>query len=579
MSLKSLPLRCSLLLLGSPLLMAADHAHHAATPPAGGAGATFQQRYDLFTNFGSYVPRIHCIQNADGTPDWTWIGILLVLNLTVMIGYLKIFRFWRQCYLAEAPGDRNKKLMDLAGIFLLCATCGYGFFVITLVWPAYRLLAVFMVALSFFTWRFAADLSSFQLSFSAKRLHRELHESLKRRNDELEALVTQRTAELERADRFRGEFLANMSHEVRTPMTAILGFADLLADPDLQKDEQTAYIETIRRNGQHMLGLVNDVLDLSKIEAGKLKIERVPCDAVEQAKAVVESLRPKADAAGITLDVHVDPLVPRRVHTDPLRYRQIVTNLVGNAIKFTKRGGVTVSLSTQPRDGQSPVLQIEVRDTGCGIAAKDVPDVFDRFGQAGPGRGQGPIGSGLGLTISRNLARLLGGDITVRSVAGEGSIFCATIDPGEVEAAPPPDTASADDACGNRPLEGLRVLVAEDMADTRTYLKTLLARWGADVTLAENGRVAVERASNGTTFDLILMDVQMPELDGLSATRKLRDHGFAGPIIALTANALVGDRDACLAAGCHEYATKPVNVNGLLATIRRVLPVTAATSA
>ena len=549
-----------------PSVALAQHEHHVATVDP----ASFQQQYDFFTNYGRYMPRVQCLQTADGRPDWPWIGTLLALNVAVIAGYLRIFYFWRQCYLAEAPADRNTKLMDLAGIFLLCAACGYGFFILTFFWPAYRLLVPFLVALSIFTWRFATNLGDFRISFSAKRLKRELAESYKKRNDELESIIRARTMELERANHFKGEFLANMSHELRTPMTAILGFADLLADPDAHNGERAAYVDTIRRNGQHLLGLVNDVLDLSKIEAGKLNVERVACDIGVEIGQLMQMFRPRADSLGLSLDCRVAPEVPKLVMTDPLRLRQILTNLVGNALKFTSRGGVTIDVSLEPRAGRTPLLVIDVRDTGRGIAIHDLHTVFDRFGQTGPGRGTG-AGSGLGLTISRNLARLLGGDITAASIAGEGSTFTVTIDAGDTVRVTAPNAGPRPAPTNERQsLANLRVLVAEDMPDTAAYLRTLLSRWGATAEHVEDGRSAVDRAT-GDAFDVILMDVQMPELDGLSATRELRDGGYGGPIIALTANALVGDRTACLAAGCTDYASKPLDAARLLETIRRAL--------
>ncbi|MDB5327860.1 MAG: sensor protein [Phycisphaerales bacterium] len=564
--------RFAMVLLAAGFSIAADADPHAhmAMHASDGADTSLAGQYDFFTNFGSYLAKTHCLRTADGQPDWPWIGILIALNLTVMVGYLKIFVFWRKCYVSEAPADRNSKLMDLAGIFLLCAMCGYGFFVITIFWPAYRLLAVFMVALSIFTWRFAADLGEFRFAFSAKRSHRELQESLVRRNDELETLVANRTAQLERADRFKGEFLANMSHELRTPMTAILGFADLLADPATHNGEQAVYVETIRRNGHHLLGLLNDVLDVSKIEAGKLNVERVACSVGDEVRQVVGSLRPKADALGLTLAVDVSPDVPALVLTDPLRVRQIVTNLVANAIKFTKTGGVTVTVAVQARTGRTPQLRIIVRDTGRGIGPNELDGIFDRFGQTGTrGRAAGS-GSGLGLTISRSLARLLGGDIVAQSTPGVGSVFTVSLDAGDTSLAAAPSDDARPATADRHTLAGVHVLIAEDVPDSRAFLRTLLKRWGATTEVAENGRTAVE-AGVGGAFDLVLMDIEMPEMDGLTATQQLRQNGYAGPIVALTANALIGDRAACMSAGCTEYASKPLDAAKLIETIRRAM--------
>jgi signal transduction histidine kinase/CheY-like chemotaxis protein len=546
------------------------HHQQPADVTANATSTTLTSNYDFFSNFGNYMPKTHCLLNAEGKPDWPWIGILIALNVTEMVGYLKIFRFWRHCYLAEAPEDRNTKLMDLAGIFLLCGFCGYGFFIVTVFWPGYRLLAAFMVALSIFTWRFAADLSEFRLSFSAKRIHREFQESLKNRNRELEALVASRTADLERANKFKGEFIANISHELRTPMTAILGFADLLADGQSSEAERTDYVDTIRRNGNHLLGLVNDVLDVSQIEAGKLSVERVPCNLNDQISHIIETFAPRAEKAGIALAADITPDVPASIMTDPLRLRQILTNLVGNAMKFTKTGSVGIHVNLLPRPDRAPLVKIAVRDTGRGMAPADMDALFERFGQRGVRQRSPGSGSGLGLPISRGLARLLGGDITVTSTPGVGSTFVVTLDVGLTPLNTLPSAVATGQLTKGLPLMGMKVLIAEDVADSRAYLSTLIKRWGATADCVEDGQAALDRGMT-ETFDLVLMDIEMPILDGLDATRQLRAKGYAGPIIALTANAMIGDRNTCLNAGCTDYAAKPLDAEKLLQTIRRAL--------
>ena len=549
---------------------------HGMTKPA---ADSLQGRYDFFSNYGNYLPRIHCIQNADGTPDWPWIGVLLALNVAIIVGYLKIFRFWRQCYVAERPDDRHTKLMDLAFIFLLCATCGYGFFIVTLFWPGYRLLALFMLALSVVTWRFAFDLDSFRLSFSAKRLQRELNEHLQRRNDELAQLVDDRTRELERVNGFKRAFLSNMSHELRTPMTAILGFADIMSDDSLERVERDDALETIQRNGRHLLGLLNDVLDMSKIEAGKLSVERVPCDVDEVAGEVVRLLAGRAQERGITLDVSHRSAVPAVIHTDPMRLRQILTNLAANAIKFTTNGQVTLELSFDPSsDEKTGQMRFAVIDTGCGIAANALERVFEPFEQVDRAASGG---TGLGLTISRNLAHLLGGNISATSVVGKGSVFTLVIDAGEITmhrespvvpivAAPPsPSTPPAN----GKSLLGRRILVAEDAPDAQLLLKHLLKSWGAEPTIVETGIAVLEQVATAIEkpFDVVLMDMQMPAMDGLVATRQLRLRGSDLPIIMLTANAMAGDRERCMAAGCTDYSAKPVDPALLLEKITAAL--------
>lgn len=562
----------------------------AATAPVASAGGTaatalgpgsFESQYDFFTNFGNYLPHARSILRADGTPDGVWIGVLLVLNAAIFIGYLKIFRFWRQCYLAERADDRHNKLMDLARIFLLCAMCGYGFFIITMFWPAYRLMAVFLLALSVVTWRFAFDLDSFRLSFSAKRLQRELNEHLQRRNDELAGLVDRRTRELERATGFKRQFLSNMSHELRTPMTAILGFSDLLSDPALDAGEHDNAVKTIQRNGRHLLGLLNDVLDLSKIEAGKFNVRLVACDVNEVVCEVVTLLAHQAAEQGVTLAAKNRTPVPHAVLTDPMRLRQILTNLVGNSLKFTTRGDIEIAISYRP--GQAAgrgILEFAVTDTGCGIAPEALERIFQPFEQA---NAAALGGTGLGLTISRSLAGLLGGDIAGVSTPNEGSTFTLTIEADVVEMRPPsqsrPDavpvaTQGVGPVCQDgKPLQGRHVLVAEDAPDAQLLLRFLLRNWGADAVIVNNGADAFDQVTRagGRPFDVMLTDMQMPIMDGISVTKKLREHGVDVPIIMLTANAMAGDRERCIEAGCTDYVAKPVEPALLLEKIAAVL--------
>jgi signal transduction histidine kinase/CheY-like chemotaxis protein len=564
----------------SPLAaLAADPHAHAAPDAAGATTGAAAKSWDFFTNYGSYLPRTHCLLTADGKPDWPWIGLLMALNVVVIAGYTKIFLFWRRCYLAENVPDRNTKLMDLAGIFLLCASCGYGMFIVTFFWPGYRLLAFLLVALSVFTWRFALDLTDFKLTFSAKRLQRELAEHYARRNQELERLVVERTSALERANQFKRVFVANLSHEIRTPMTAILGFTDLLADHTTTIAERDQYVGTLRRNGQHLLGLLNDVLDLSKIEAGKLTIERRRCDVMEIARDVIETFDARAQDKHLALTLACDTPVPPYIESDALRLRQVLANLTSNAIKFTQKGSVDVRLAVTPGPA-GDMLQITVRDTGPGIAPEHVEGIFDAFNQGERVLARRHGGTGLGLTISRNLARLMGGDLTVTSTPGSGATFTFTTPVGDAadpaRADRPGEPAHADvspDFPSTTALSGLRVLVAEDAIDTQVLLNHLLSRCGATVEVVDNGDAAASRVLEDGAFDLVLMDMQMPQSDGLSATRRLRAAGYCGPIIALTANAMATDRGRCLAAGCTDYLSKPVNVLSLIDTILRHAPV------
>lgn len=401
----------------------------------------------------------------------------------------------------------------------------------------------------------------------------------------LEAVVAQRTSELTESERrlrqsrdqaqaaniAKSEFLANMSHEIRTPMTAILGYADLLFElGDMSKAplERIDAIDTIRRNGHNLLALLNDLLDVSRIESGKLSVERIPCSPRKVLEEIEHLMRIRADAKGIRLSVDIEGEVPEAVVSDPTRLRQIIVNLLGNAIKFTEQGSVTVvaGFSPSPRS----VMEVNVIDTGIGMSMEEQRRIFAPFAQADTSTSRRFGGSGLGLIISRRLASLMGGDVSlVRSGPGVGTHFRLQL-PVECEMAGAMGTRSEsnrDGACAEppspHPLAGVRVLVAEDGRDNQRLILHYLHRAGAETMLVENGIDAVAAVSHsqhsGQEFDAILMDMQMPQLDGYAATTQLRQCGYTGRIIAVTAHAMSGDRKRCLDAGCDDYITKPID--------------------
>ena len=387
----------------------------------------------------------------------------------------------------------------------------------------------------------------------------------------------------EAASRSKSSFLANMSHEIRTPLSAIVGYADLLVDPaaDPVSAERAAAPEGVRRNARHLLGLIGDILDVSKIEAGKMTVERLPVDLPQLVADVASLMRPRAVAKGLAFGVAFDGPVPRTVRTDSLRLKQVLVNLIGNATKFTAAGSVTLRVAC------GPTLSFAVVDTGVGLTVEQAGRMFQPFTQADESTTRKFGGTGLGLTISRRLAELLGGDLTVTSTPGQGSTFTATVDPGELTAVErldglteaglrPTEPAAAADVELPR-LDGRRVLLAEDGEDNQLLIGLYLRRVGAELTLADNGRIGVERAmaaaAAGRPFDLILTDMQMPELDGYGLAAALRRGGLAVPIVALTAHAMAGDREQCLAAGCTDYLTKPVD---RVALVRMVARLTAA---
>lgn len=371
------------------------------------------------------------------------------------------------------------------------------------------------------------------------------------------------------ASRAKSDFLAQMSHEIRTPMTAILGFTELLEEdargnPALQPWVDT--VRTVRRNGEHLLGLLNDILDLSKVEAGKMSIERVPCSPMLIAQEVVSMLGERASAKRLLLSVESSGDVPDQIVTDPLRLRQVLANLVGNSIKFTEHGSVTLRVSY---DATLREAVFEVIDTGIGMTAEQVGRLFKPFEQAERDTARRFGGTGLGLAISRQLARLLGGDIEARSTPGSGSMFRLSVHAGIASSAATGEVprARADDDAVPTSLP-IRVLLAEDGLDNQRLISHHLAKVGAEVTTVGDGAAAVEAAitadRSGSPFDIVLMDMHMPRMNGVEATRALRTAGYAAPIIALTAAAMASDRVQCLEAGCDDYAMKPIQRAALL---------------
>jgi PAS domain S-box-containing protein len=393
-----------------------------------------------------------------------------------------------------------------------------------------------------------------------------------------EAKLEQARHAAESATRAKSQFLANMSHEIRTPMTAILGFADLLREPGQSDEERTRCAETIRRNADHLLSLLNDILDLSKIEAGRMSVEQIKCRPCGLVQDVATLTRQRAKEKGIDFDVIFDTPIPETISGDPVRIRQILLNLVGNSIKFTDEGHVQLHVWMQDVETE-PSLHFKIVDTGIGMSEEQTARLFRPFTQADSTTTRQFGGTGLGLSICKRLVEMMGGNIKVTSVVGLGSTFSFYLPTGDlddcswVESYSQPVTTAPTNIETNAGRLAARVLLAEDGVDNRRLISYHLQKAGATVVHTENGKDAVQQAllaaQLNQPFDIILMDMQMPIMDGYQATGELRQHGYRRPIVALTAHAMSGDREKCINAGCDDYLTKPIVPHDLLDTVRR----------
>lgn len=373
------------------------------------------------------------------------------------------------------------------------------------------------------------------------------------------ALIEKLTAE--ESNKAKSNFLANMSHEIRTPLTAIIGFSEALLDSDQSMADRVDGINTIIRSGRHLLHLINDILDLSKVEADKLEMEKIPVSLSSILDDVKSLVVLHATEKGLAFDIECDFPLPESIITDPMRLKQILINLCSNAVKFTEQGRVSLAVGC---DKANQLMSFSVRDTGIGITGEQLGRLFNAFTQADSSTTRQYGGTGLGLHLSKKLAEKLGGTITAESTPGQGSCFTATINCGDLSAANwINELQGAGDKVlplkiGNQGFTG-KLLLAEDNEDNRRLISMRIRGLGADVDIVENGQQAVDAAMNGT-YDLILMDIQMPVKDGLEAAAELRSRGYQGPIIALTANAMKEDIDKCKAAGCNDFLTKPIDM-------------------
>lgn len=364
-----------------------------------------------------------------------------------------------------------------------------------------------------------------------------------------------------KANKAKSTFLANMSHEIRTPLTAIIGYAEVSLDSNQTIEERSTALKTIVRSGNHLLNIINDILDFTKVEAGQLDVEFMSVELFQLVLDVESLMRPQAEKKGLEFNVLYDFPLPIKFGTDPVRLKQILLNLCSNAIKFTDQGSVAITISC---DSNSRTMAFAVKDTGIGMTDEQLKKLFKPFQQADSSITRRFGGTGLGLSLSKRLVETLGGAINVTSEPGKGSKFSLTIDTGplantqfvhslkQIVNTPEVDTSITDE----KALSG-SVLLAEDNVTNQQLLSLFLRKMGAEVSIAENGDIAVKMATQ-THYDLIYMDMQMPVLSGVDAVKKLREQGYEEPIVALTANVTTEDKMTCINAGCNDFLTKPI---------------------
>ncbi len=388
----------------------------------------------------------------------------------------------------------------------------------------------------------------------------------------------------------RDQFLARMSHSIRSPLTSVLGYTDLLMETDPPREERDEYLGVIRRNGENVLTILGDLLDLYQLKSRKVAFERVEICPFDILNEVSRFTREQAEERSLEFVTECEGKIPSMIETDLERVRQVLVTLVSNAIEFTESGRIRIGIRLAPvEDSGRHLLEFKVADTGRGMTSQQADRAFDAYSRSGKDPRSRAGGTGLGLAIARELARGLGGDITLESSPGQGTCVTFTIDVGTLEGVPLmeapegfqprepgpalPQPARAVKSAELELITGLsgRLLLAEDTADARAFLESVLSKAGLDVETAQDGEVAFEMAiaawEVGQPFDAVLMDMQMPVLNGFEATAKLREKGYQGPIIAITSHALKGDRERCIEAGCDAYTTKPIDRQHLLRTI------------
>ena len=379
-----------------------------------------------------------------------------------------------------------------------------------------------------------------------------------------------------KAEHSKSQFLANMSHEIRTPMNAIVGFSQVLADEKLTP-QQREFVEIIQDSGENLLKLIDDILDLSRIEAGNIYVEIADCQIGKLLDRVESVVRLEAEEKGLEFRIARSASLPKVIRTDSVRLRQCLANLANNAVKFTEKGHVYVNVSLE-RDDYTSYVRFDVEDTGVGIPADRQQAIFDSFVQVDGSTTRKFGGTGLGLAITKSLTELLGGTLSLSSEQGKGSVFTLIVPAGVDTSLQDPfvqEDPGTDSAADEQPEPAFggsgRILIAEDILTNRKLLAMLLRNMGFETIIAEDGEQAVDKAL-AEPVDLILMDMQMPNVNGYEATRILRNKGFKGPIVAVTAHAMTGDDKKCIEVGCDDYLSKPIDRKKLLEKIRRHFP-------
>ncbi len=427
----------------------------------------------------------------------------------------------------------------------------------------------------------SGNISLLERPFSRLTLVRAVEVALRARRRQYEvrdllAALERSKNEAERANGAKSQFLANMSHEIRTPIGAMLGFLELMKDPANSPETNLGYMGVVERNSQQLLRLIDDILDLSKVEAGKMIIEHIPFSLVDLLGDLASLMSYKTAEKGVDFRLEVQGEIPDRISTDPVRLRQVLSNVLGNAVKFTERGEVRLVACQE-----GPDLFFTITDTGLGISPEQKEKLFRPFSQADTSTTRRFGGTGLGLVLSRRLAQALGGDLWLEeSRPGQGSTFKVRTRPSRVEGARlvgdealrPGAPVQVTDAPAQI-LRGMKVLLVEDSPDNQILINTYLKQAGAIPQCASNGQEGVDMAL-AEFFDIVLMDVQMPRMDGHAATQLLRARHYSRPIIALTAHAMEEERDRCFASGFTDFLTKPIQRSLLVSTLERYLPKT-----